>query len=97
MGFELNGEVALDHAILDRAVSDRAVAGGCSACNRLMTEYERLRRKRDNAFETSRFQSRRLAPEERARAERNARFADLDVQIVLIALSNHRRNHPPAC
>ena len=63
----------------------------CTTCTKLLSEYERVQRKRDTAQRAVRYPHASLR--ERDDLARTARYAVMDVEVVLLTLANHRANH----
>ena len=63
----------------------------CSTCRKLISEYERVQRRRDVAQRA--VQGPYTSLRERDDLARTARYAVMDVEVVLLTLANHRANH----
>ena len=70
---------------------NRLEANACATCRKLISEYERVQRRRETAQRAVRGPYKSLR--ERDDLARTARYAVMDVEVVLLTLANHRANH----
>jgi hypothetical protein len=69
----------------------RLETNACTTCRKLISEYERVQRRRDAAQRAA--QGPYMSMRERDDLTRTARYAVMDVEVVLLTLANHRANH----
>ena len=69
----------------------RVETNACTTCRKLLSEYERVQRRRDTAQRA--VQGPYTSLRERDDLARTARYAVMDVEVVLLTLANHRAHH----